>query len=294
MRKLSLIFLLVLVIGGGVFWSNRSGSGKGGIMVSQSSKFSESVQQAEIEAEAKRKAEEEARRKEEERKQKEEERKQMIATYGPCQSVPILMYHHVDDRIGSLYVRPDIFAQQMDYLVAKGYQAITLLEVVAGLQSGSLPSKPVVITLDDGYRDNYTQALPILKARNLKATIFIVTQLMDGDAYLTWDQAREMVGTGLITIGSHTLSHRSLPTLSESEAKDEIFSSKEILEAQLGLTVNAFAYPYGGANNQAIKLLREAGFTAAVVTGRHLACAGLPYTLPRIRIGNASLASYGL
>lgn len=245
-----------------------------------------------------KKKEEEAKKAAEEKKRQEEETKKFIAQYGPCRNVPILMYHHVGDNPTSgawLYVGVNTFVSQMDYLVGKGYTTVTLPEVMASLQNGSvLPAKPIVLTFDDGYRDIYTNAYPVLKEKSLRATLFLPTQLLDGSNYLTWEQVKEMLGSGLITAGDHTLSHSSLPILSEARLKDEIISAKNILETNLGVKVNVFAYPYGNSNGEAEKILQEGSFVAAVTTKRGLACAKLPYELPRIRIGNTPLSNFGL
>jgi len=252
--------------------------------------FSTAIEEAEKKAE-------ESRRLAEEEQRKVAETRQFIAQYGPCKNIPILMYHHVGDNRPSgawLYVRPAIFAQQMDFLIGKGYTAITLPEVMAGLAGGALPAKPVVITFDDGYADIFTQAYPILHQKNLKATVFIITQLLEGSDYMTWEQLREMNSSGIMTIGNHTLSHRALPKLTEEQVRDEIVSAREILNSHLGINVNTFAYPFGNASPTATKILGEIGTAAAVTASRGLACAKLPYALPRIRIGNGSLSSYGL
>jgi len=235
----------------------------------------------------------------EEARKKAEGEKKFIATYGPCRTIPILMYHHIGTPGaaggGWLYVRPEIFSQQMDYLNTKGYTTVTLPEIATGLLGTStLPAKPVVVTFDDGYRDFHTNAYPILRQKNIKATIFLITQLMEGADYLTWEQARELAGNSLITIGDHTLDHRSMGKMTEAELRNEIINSKNILEANLGKKINVFAYPYGTTNSQASKILSEAGFIAAVTASRGFVCAKLPYGLSRIRIGNNSLSSYGL
>jgi peptidoglycan/xylan/chitin deacetylase (PgdA/CDA1 family) len=237
--------------------------------------------------EAKKKAEE-ARLAEDEKKRQEEELKKFIATYGPCRTIPILMYHHIDDKSGSLYVSKSTFAGQMDYLSKKGYNTVTLTEVVSSLNGlSSLPAKPLVITFDDGYQDNYLNAYPVLRQYNMKATFFIISQLVGGGEYLTWDQLREMTG-------NHTLSHKAVAAETDSQLRDEILSAQSILKEQLGTTINTFAYPYGSLNSNAEKYLKEGGFAAAVTTQRGLSCAKLPYDLPRIRIGNAGMANFGL
>lgn len=276
---------IILLLAGVVLWKK--------IPVETRKQASTSGFQAAIE-EA-RKKEEEKRKTEEEKKRQEEELKKFIAQYGPCRSIPILMYHHVADESGWLYVRKDYFLGQMDFLAQKGYTPVTLPEVVESLQTGKpLPPKPIVLTFDDGYRDFYENAYPILKSHNFKATIFVISQHIGGSAYLSWAQLQEMVSSGLVIVGDHTLSHPSLLPLSEEKLKDEIISAKNIIEQNLGISVNIFSYPYGGANGQAEKILKEAGFLAAVTSSRGLSCAKLPYELPRIRIGNANLSAYGL
>ena len=261
---------------------------RGGEKIATQSAFSAALE------EAKKKAEE-AKKAEEEKKRQEEETRKFIATYGPCRNIPILMYHHVADEPGWLYVKKETFSQQMGYLATKGYTPVTLPEVVENLQTGKpLPQKPIVLTFDDGYRDFYENTYPILKVFNFKATAFVITQHVEGANYISWDQLREMVGSGLITVGNHTLSHPSLSILTEERLKDEIISAKNIIEGNLGISVNIFAYPYGGANGEAEKILKENGFVAAVTSSRGLSCAKLPYELSRIRIGNAQLSSYGL
>lgn len=252
------------------------------------SKFASELEEAKKKAEEKRLAEEE-------KKRQEEETKKFIATYGPCRTIPILMYHHVDDKQGSLYISKNVFAGQMDYLVSKGYNTVTLPDVVESLQGlKTLPPKPLVITFDDGYQDNYLNAYPTLRDRNMKATFFIISQLVGGGEYLTWDQLREMAGNPLVTIGDHTLSHKAIAMETDAQMNDEIISAQKILEERLGVKVNTFAYPYGSLNTNADKILKDGGFMAAVTTQRGLSCAKLPYDLPRIRIGNAGMANFGL
>jgi len=289
MKKHYKIFLLlggIVLLIGVAFWQNNTR--KIEEKRTSQSYFSSAIEEA-------RKKEEEKRKEEEEKKRQEEETKRFIATYGPCRNIPILMYHHIGEDTNWLFVKKETFTSQMDYLVQKGYQTVTLIDLVASLQSGqSLPSKPVVLTFDDGYRDFYQNAYPILKTHNFKATLFVISQHVGGSEYVTWEQLREMIGSGLVTVGDHTLSHPSLPILSEERLKDEVISAKNILEAQLGTTINVFSYPYGGSNGEVEKILKESGFIAAVTTKRGLSCAKLPYELPRIRIGNSPLSNYGL
>ena len=127
----------------------------------------------------------------------------------------VLNYHKVDNVNSSLSVPPSEFERQMAFLAQNGYHTITPHELyMAFTDGGPLPNNPVLITFDDGYDDNYTNAFPILKKYGLQATIFVITSLMDQNypGYLTWGHAAEMEASGIVTIESHTVSHGSLTT----------------------------------------------------------------------------------
>ncbi|MDP3998623.1 MAG: polysaccharide deacetylase family protein [bacterium] len=224
------------------------------------------------------------------------------SSYGLCRYTPILIYHHVMNSqkaseilATNLNISPDVFRQQIDYLIGNGYQIIGLDEMMNGLQTSSLPSRPAVLTFDDGYSDFYDNAFPVLKEKNIKATVFVISQLVGGERYLSWEQIREMADSGLILIGDHTLNHLSLSQLSREEQHNQIVSAKNIIEEQIKKPVSFFAYPYGDFNPQAEEILKEAGFSGAVTVGHSdPQCTGLPYELSRIRIGPVSLKNFGL
>lgn len=212
-------------------------------------------------------------------------------------TVPILLYHYVEynhdlkDTIRtSLSVTPFWFEKQLQYLKSNGYAAITLDDVrraVLGYQD--LPKKPVVLTFDDGYRDFYTDALPLLRRYNTAATIFVVPDFLDKPNYLfSWQLSQIATGSGgLITIGAHTKHHAYLPKVKPDLAWDEIFGSKRELEERFNVPVTVFAYPYGAFDAGLAEVVRKAGFKAAVSTifGRVEDANNLFY-LPRIRAGN--------
>lgn len=220
------------------------------------------------------------------------------ADIGSCREIPILMYHHIADPPPDgawLYVPRDRFEEHLGYLLQRGYKTVDLPEVVFFLKGkADLPPKPVVLTFDDGYRDFYENAYPLLRAYHFRATIFVITQLMDGPNYLSWSQVRELARSGLITIGDHGLSHQSFASLDEGRLREELLTSQHIIEIQIGVKPDVLAYPYGSDNQRGEKILQEGGFVAAVTNRRGLACAGAPYHLPRISVGNASLSLYGL
>ncbi len=188
--------------------------------------------------------------------------------------VPILMYHSVNPPASSnmpmITVSPQVFEKQMRFLRSHKYNVITL-EALARLikEKKRIPSKTLTITLDDGYRNNYTYAFPILKKYNLPATIFVIINEVgrpQGDR-LNWDEIKEMQASGLITFGSHTLSPEPLIKIKpEAGVKSQIFDSKSILEAKLNRPVNCFSYPEGLLNSRIRELVRAAGYQVAVAT----------------------------
>ena len=163
-----------------------------------------------------------------------------------------LMYHHVgiveDPREEQFpfTVRPDMLERQILFLKANGYTPISLKELEQAARAGkSSIEKPVMLTFDDGYRDNYEKLFPLLKKYNVPALIFLITDRIDSPGYLTWEQVKEMLASGLVDFGSHTCSHRRLRSLSDEEIAEELTRSKRILEENLVVAVTAFCYPYG-------------------------------------------------
>ena len=180
--------------------------------------------------------------------------------------IPVLNYHRVADGDGNnpLTLSVPEFNEQMAYLNQHGYQSITPDDLLANLQDNApLPDKPVLITFDDGYRDTYTNAYPILKKYGFTATVFLITDVVGhNDWYVNWQQVKEMHQAGFV-IGSHTLRHVPLTTLSPAEALFQLQKSKEGIEWRLGVPVKYFAYPTGAYNAEVIELVKEAGYRAA-------------------------------
>ena len=175
----------------------------------------------------------------------------------------VLNYHMVNTMFISLAVEPRDFDIQMKYLVDHGYHTITPDELYEALKgSGKLPERPVLITFDDGYEDNYTNAYPILRKYGLKATIFVVTGFLSKrDGYLTWDQLREMEQNG-ITIESHTVTHAPLPELSDERIREELAESKRHAEEELGHPIEYIAYPTGVHDLHIAEIARACGYKA--------------------------------
>lgn len=220
--------------------------------------------------------------------------------YGPCTNIRVLMYHHVQDEViaknsntTSLTVTPDFFRKQMQYLKDKNYQIITPGDLENFFNTGTkVPPKSVIITFDDGYKDNYTVAYPILKEFGFKATIFISTGHVNGAEYLSWDEIKEM--SDLINFGNHTWSHHaSAGPMTELEKEIE---TADIQLREHGLNQDKiFAYPYGNSSIDAETVLNKLKYQLAFTTtyGKMM-CVKKKFDLPRIRVGNAPLYKYGL
>ena len=185
-------------------------------------------------------------------------------------NLPILMYHKT----------PPDFEKQLIDLKNKGYKTVTMLEaskIIRGVEPA--PAKPVAITFDDGFSDNF-QAHEILKKYNMNATFYIITggslsnwclganrkNKSCGDSYLNWDELSKIAKSGNIEIGSHTIDHLDLTTLDKQGQYQQLFNSKKELDEKLDINVKSFAYPYGKFNENSLSILREIGYTSATST----------------------------
>lgn len=177
--------------------------------------------------------------------------------------MPVLTYHHIGDGPEWLYVSPADFESEMVYLKEKGYTTVSVMELAAGLSGKApLPSRPIVITFDDGYEDNYTNAFPILARQQMKGTFFVVTGKIGHPGYMTWAQARKMSENGM-EIGSHTVNHYTLNEINLKELERELLASRIMLENNLPLSAPIFANPFGETAPAVVELLGRTGYTAA-------------------------------
>ena len=185
--------------------------------------------------------------------------------------VPIVMYHSVnpgalpENRIAIL---PETFERQMHFLKSHHYNVLSLESVATLIKERKrIPPRTIGITFDDGYKDNYIYAFPILKKYNLPATIFIITDEVGRADRLSWDEIKTMQDSGIVTFGSHALGPEPLINIkSEQELRKQIFNSKKILEEKLGHRINAFSYAGGMFNDRIKQLVMEAGYKLAVAT----------------------------
>ena len=208
----------------------------------------------------------------------------------PEVKIPVLMYHHfIESGEGnSITITRSEFEEQMQTLKQNGYTAVTDKEILAYYKDGAeLPKKPIHITIDDGYTSNYDIAYPILKQEGLKATIFTVISQVGQQPgtipHFTWEQAKEMENSGVISIQNHTYDlhfketgengkkSSALITPKANETEEELYQrvvkdfilGKETMLKNLGKEPISISYPYGSFNADSIKAAKEAGLELA-------------------------------
>ncbi len=196
-------------------------------------------------------------------------------TYSWTLKVPILMYHYVSDPpAGSdeyrvdLSVSPAAFREQMTYLRDNGYTPVDLYALSTAIVGYTeLPAKPVIITFDDGYIDNYHNAFPILKELGFKGTFFIISEFVDRgrEGYMDWAMIEEMARDGQ-RIESHSRTHPNLTEKDHDGLIWEILGAQETIAAHIGYRPRYFCYPGGDYNEATIQILRELDYWGAVTT----------------------------
>lgn len=210
--------------------------------------------------------------------------------------LPILMYHSVTpmaQKGNRLAVTDKTFRSQMRYLRKHEYNIISLADAVKLIgDKKKIPPKTVAVTFDDGYRDNYLYAFPIIKEYKIPVTLFIIVREVgraQGDR-LSWGEIRDMRSSGLVTIGSHAIGPDPLyKAKSEEDLKSQIFASKSILEEKLGGRIDLFSYPEGAFDAKIRRLVIDAGYIGAVATnpGRDYPADDV-FALKRLRISENS------
>lgn len=229
--------------------------------------------------------------------------------------VPVLMYHHLDQdesKSGSVTVTPEKFRKDMEAVKNAGYQTVFLSDLIAYVDQGKeLPEKPIVITFDDGYESNYLYAYPILKELGMKAAISVIGVSVGKDKYkdtgytiiphFGYEQAREMVTSGVIEIQSHSYNFHDhepyetsetfrdgvLPKEGESEEeyiqtfREDYLKSKSLIEQNVPNQVTAYFYPFGKYTVLTEALLREMGNRVSITVqpGMNTIVKGLPQSL---------------
>ena len=222
-------------------------------------------------------------------------------TYAAYLRVPVLMYHYIDTppanadaTLLDLAVTPDNFREQMQYLKDNGFHTITPDMLIAALTKGApLPSKPIMLTFDDGYEDAYANAFPVLKQMGFTGTFFIVTGFIDHNTggYLTWAQVNQMIAGGM-SIGDHSRTHQNMAGRTHEWLVSEIDKTRDEIKAQTGIRPTLFCYPYGSYDLNTVLEVHAAGFAAAFTThGSTYLNSGRMYTLPRVRVHGSTTAA---
>jgi len=208
----------------------------------------------------------------------------------PKYIVPILMYHSIDYDKGNHFVSPENFAKQMEYIKKNGYAVITLDELARGIKNKErFKRNKVVITFDDGYKNNFKYAYPVLKKFGFPATIFIITDYVGNEErFLNWDDVKVMSKNNIF-FGGHTKSHFYLGSLEDDKiAWEQIAGSKKAIEQQIGLPAEYFCYPGGGFNKRIKEIVKEAGYKGACTTNRGFSKFNTDvYELKRVKVTNS-------
>jgi peptidoglycan/xylan/chitin deacetylase (PgdA/CDA1 family) len=214
------------------------------------------------------------------------------------------MYHMIcvperQHKYRGLRVAPEMFARQLDWLNQNGWHFVTMSQLRE--QYDSLPPKTVAITFDDGFLDNYTAALPLLKKYNACATLYLVVDRHDNEwqihhkahhnsgeilreQKLTDPQVVEMIASGHFEIGGHTLTHVNLANESFESKCREIVEGRKMLQQQFAILVNSFAYPFGIFDDTDVSIVEQAGFHSAVTVVEGIDTAPDFLRLKRIKI----------
>jgi peptidoglycan/xylan/chitin deacetylase (PgdA/CDA1 family) len=212
--------------------------------------------------------------------------------------VPILMYHVVSAPPGSahypdLFVPPRVFAKQMSWLAKHGYHAVTLKRVYDSWTKGAqLPARPIVISFDDGYLSQYTQAFPVLRTHHWPGVENMEVNFLHGVGALVPWRVRKLIAGGW-ELDAHTLTHPDLTTVSDAELWRQVHGSRVALRRLFHVPVDFFCYPAGRYNARVINAVKRAGFLGATTTNYGLARPPGLFTLDRIRInGSDGLSSF--
>lgn len=178
--------------------------------------------------------------------------------------IPVLNYHSITVDPGNrATITPEKFEEQMRYLAENGYTTLTLQQFSDLLEGKETPpDKPVLLTFDDGYADNYEHAYPLLKKLGFHATLFMSVGMVEDGYFLNWEQLKEMREAGW-DIQPHGITHPHLPRLNKEKQSHEILEARRLIEKQLGAKADVFCYPYGEFNKTTISILEENEFRYA-------------------------------
>ena len=194
----------------------------------------------------------------------------------PGPRVPVLLYHAFsEDRVPrerdpyDLHVTVEALDKQIRGMLDSGYTFISFDELYAWRTEGrALPEKPAILTCDDGYENCWRLAFPVFQKYDVKATIFVIGEQVGKEGYFTWEQARRMERSGLVTIATHGQRHVDHAKMSPSKAAREIGAAHAELVEQLGNPdrLKVMAYPYGKCTADTRSAVAKQGFAVQVLT----------------------------
>lgn len=204
---------------------------------------------------------------------------------------PILMYHALDKDLVGKYasVSPVNFSRQMAFIKNKGYNVIPLKDLCLMIKEGRrIPRDTVVITFDDGYKDNLA-GVKILREYGFPATIFIVGDYIGKQKYLNEEEIRWIINNTKVSVGSHTMTHPYLPDSGGEDLPAEIRGSKKFLGEKFGREIHTMAYPIGGFDRRVLKEVEDSGYLCACSTNCGYSKKTNLFSLRRVKIKDSDL-----
>lgn len=194
------------------------------------------------------------------------------ATISGTIKIPIIMYHYVEyvKDVGDLIrkrldISPYLFEGHLKALDEAHYKTYFVRDI-PDILDGTIhySTRSAVMTFDDGYEDFYTVVFPLLKKYQVKATMYVIYDYIGRKGFMTESEIKEILTSGLVELGSHTLDHLYLKLMPDSVASKQVIESKKKFEDRFGIQIKTFAYPYGAFSQETVNLVKEAGYTAAV------------------------------
>jgi peptidoglycan/xylan/chitin deacetylase (PgdA/CDA1 family) len=216
----------------------------------------------------------------------------------PKNRAVILMYHSVDDNDVFFTVSSENFEKQLQYIKSKRFTTLKLSELVRRLKDRENISNCIALTFDDGYKDNYTNALGLLKKYDMPATIFLTTGDIETKSkmnetknllMLSESEIDEMYESNLVEFMPHTVSHPRLSKISDSAAENEMEQSRNYIEGRLSTEANIFAYPSGIFDDKHVEMLKKNDWIGAVTVKEGLVTPESDlFQLPRVSIDSST------
>lgn len=212
--------------------------------------------------------------------------------------LPIIMYHGLlkeEKRQGQFIISPNLFEQDLRYLQENGYTTVVIADLIAYVQDGKpLPEKPVMLTFDDGYYNNYLYAFPLLKQYNCKMVLSPIGRYTDeytqnkdthaNYAHCSWDAVRDMMASGLVEFQNHSYNLHSIDSGRKGAKKkaveslvdyrtllvEDVMKMQTRMREETGYTPTAFVYPFGAVSSESLPILKELGFQATLICESHI------------------------